>query len=315
MRRAVALACFIALSLAACGDDGGGGGGGRQDELIVQVASYDVATGGPQRLIVGLLMPDQRFVSYGRVDVEFFYLGTKAGKGTAQPGPTTTAEFLSIPGEGHAEETDGPIAAPASRGRGVYSAEVSFDRAGFWSAQVTADVENEGELTGNSVFEVLEENAVPAPGDPAPRTDNLTIDSQDAPLHAVDSRAANGGKIPDEELHQMTIKESIARGEPALVVFATPVYCVSRFCGPITDMIQDLAHRYRDRANFIHVEIWRNFEQQAVNKGAADWLLVNNDLSEPWVYLIDADGKITTRWDNVATAEEIEPYLEELPPP
>mgnify|MGYP006172075233 CR=1 FL=1 len=111
----------------------------------------------------------------------------------------------------------------------------------------------------------------------------------------------------------MTIAESIRRGEPALVVFATPVYCVSRFCGPITDMVEDLAERYGDRANFIHVEIWRNYENQVINKGAADWLYHGSDLTEPWVFLIGADGRIEARWDNVATPEEIEPYLDELP--
>ena len=317
MRRVAAFVLALLL-LAACADTGSdrpsGGTGGTEGELIVQVASYDVSLGGDQRIILGLLLPDQRLVSFGEVDVEFFYLGTKAGKGKAQPGPTGTARFLSIPGEHHDESgSDRPTAGPASRGRGVYAIETKFDRAGFWSAQVTADVSNEGKLTGNSVFEVVEESAIPAVGQPALKTDNLTIDSKDAPLGAIDSRAVSTGKVPDEELHQLTIAESIGRGEPAVVVFATPVYCVSRFCGPITDMIQDLARRYDKQANFIHVEIWRNFEKQVVNKGAADWLFHGGDLTEPWVFFIDSKGIVRARWDNVATEEEIEPYLKKLP--
>jgi len=311
----IALAAVIATMLVACGGnepEPQGGPSGPSGELIVQVASYDIAVGDEGRVILGLLTPAQLFVSYGTVDVEFFYLGTEEGSGKAQPGPTTTGTFLVIPGDTEPEGAAGPIAAPASRGRGVYATEVAFDRAGFWSAQVTADVEDEGRLTGNAVFEVLKEHAIPAPGDPALKTDTLTIDSKDAPEAAVDSRAAQGD-IPDPELHQMTIAETIQRGEPSLVVFATPVYCVSRFCGPITDMVADLAKKYDDRANFIHVEIWRNFEGQVVNKGAADWLLRGQDLSEPWVFLIGANGRIIARWDNVATPEEIEPLLKKLP--
>jgi hypothetical protein len=162
------------------------------------------------------------------------------------------------------------------------------------------------------VFEVHEKPVYPAVGEPAPRTENLTLSSKDAPQAAIDSRAVQGD-IPDPELHELTIAESIDRHEPTLVVFATPVYCVSRFCGPVTDMVADLAKKYSDRANFIHIEIWRNFEKQVVNKGAADWIYRGNDLTEPWVYLIDAAGQIAARWDNVATAEEIESQLKKLP--
>ena len=315
-RSVLSLLAVAALCLGACGDgsqepSGDDSGGG---ELIVQVASYEVLANQEQRVILGLLMPDQRFVSGGSVDVEFFYLGTESGRGKAQPGPQTQADFLAIPGTAeHHVDADEPIAAPASQGRGVYATRMKLDRVGFWSTQVTAGVTNEGSLTGNSVFEVVDDGDVPAVGEPAPKTDNLMAASKDAPLAAVDSRAANGGKLPDGSLHRITIAESIRGGEPALVVFATPVYCVSRFCGPITDMIEDLGSRYDDRANFIHVEIWRNYENQVINKGAADWLYHGSDLTEPWVFLIGADGRIEARWDNVATPAEIEPYLKKLP--
>jgi hypothetical protein len=88
---------------------------------------------------------------------------------------------------------------------------------------------------------------------------------------------------------------------------------VSRFCGPVTDMVAELAAEYGDRADFIHVEIWADFQEGAVNEAAADWLLREGDLEEPWVFLIGADGRVVARWDNVATRSEIEPYLEDLP--
>ena len=97
------------------------------------------------------------------------------------------------------------------------------------------------------------------------------------------------------------------------MVFATPVYCTSRFCGPVTDMVQELARAYADRASFVHVEIWQDFEKQVLTKAAAEWLLRNNDLNEPWVFVIGADGRITARFDNVVTRDEVEPLLRALP--
>lgn len=317
MRLRSLLAALLALVLiGACASepDGGAGPGASPDassELIVQAANYELVAGEDSRFIAGALTPDQLFVSYGTVQIDFFYLGTRRGEGTGEEGPSATGTFLPIEGSAEGPSGNTPVAVPGSRGRGVYAAEVTFDRPGFWEAEVTAELED-GARTGRAAFEVYEEHRYPAVGEKAPRTENLTLTS-DAPREAIDSRARGGEKIPDPELHRMTITESIRRKEPVVVVFATPVYCVSRFCGPITDMVSELQADYADRANFIHVEVWRDFEDTVVNKGAAEWIYRNENLTEPWVYLIGADGIIAARWDNVATRGEIEPLLKELP--
>lgn len=112
-------------------------------------------------------------------------------------------------------------------------------------------------------------------------TDNLTNRPTAAPREAVDSRWRDDEQLPDPVLHTTTIADAVRAGRPAVVVFSTPVYCVSRFCGPVTDMVEELARDYADRAEFIHIKIWRNYENKVVNKAAADWLLRNNDLREP----------------------------------
>jgi hypothetical protein len=87
---------------------------------------------------------------------------------------------------------------------------------------------------------------------------------------------------------------------------------VSRFCGPITDLVAELAPRY-PKAAFVHVEVWQDFEKRQVNQAAADWLLRQGDLHEPWVFVIGPDGKIVARFDNVAAKAEVEAALERLP--
>jgi hypothetical protein len=196
----------------------------------------------------------------------------------------------------------------------VYSANpVAFEIDGTWQVEVEADLGGGDVRTATAAFQVLAEPLVPAPGQEAPRTENLTIGSKGAPAVAIDSRAETSGGIPDPELHETTIAAAIEARRPVLAVFATPVYCVSRFCGPITDMVVGLGNEYGDRAAFVHVEIWRDFQNQVVNKAAAEWVLRDDDLTEPWIFLIGADGRIVARWDNVATAQEIEPLLKELP--
>jgi len=304
----------LGLAATACGsgesDDGGAGPtpGPTSADLVAQVASYDVSAGTADRFIVGLLTPDNRFVSGGSATFRFSFIGG----GEPEPGPEATAEFLAIPGED--PEHEDAHAGPPAEGRGVYAAyDVPFDRAGLWQVEVTAEVDDET-LVGTAAFPVAQESAVPAVGDRAPRTQNLTADDVgEAPAGAVDSRAEDDGRIPDPELHDVTIAEAIRRGRPVVAVFATPVYCVSQFCGPIVDMIADLESEYADRAEFVHVEVWRDFQNQVVNRGAADWLLRDGDLLEPWVFFVDGEGVIRGRWDNVATRGEIEPHLQDLP--
>lgn len=285
------------------------------DELIAKVASYDIAV-GKQRFLAGLITQDQRQVGWGSVVMKFAYLGTQSQQLTGEVVAEATAGYLPIPaelGKPAPEPKEGPTLVPGAEGRGVYAAEVNFDKPGFWGVVVEAAVDGGKPQQGRAAFEVLDKHRYPSVGEDAPRTENLTAASADAPRAAIDSRAGlNDGAMPDEPLHQMTVAAAIASGKPTLLVVSTPVYCISRFCGPVTDAVQELSQEYADGANFIHVEVWRDFQNKEVNRGAADWVLRDENILEPWVWLIGADGKIAARWDNVATRQEMEPALKAL---
>jgi hypothetical protein len=285
-----------------------------QRRLLVFPASFDLAAGRPSRFLAGVGTERNLFVGGGTVRMRFFFLGEERAEGRPELRGEATASFLPIPGEEEEPVPSTPEAVPGDSARGVYRVEeMTFDRPGLWEVEVGATLGDGGPSTGRGAFQVLPEALIPVPGQPAPRTENLTVDSTGVPEPAIDSRAATEGRIPDPELHGTTIADAIRAGRPVLAVFATPVYCVSRFCGPITDMVADLAAEYSDRAEFVHVEIWKDFQGQVVNRAAADWLLRDGDLQEPWVFLIGSDGRIVARWDNVATRQEIEPYLQDLP--
>jgi hypothetical protein len=301
--------------LAACGGSGTSSSSSTapaKDNLVAQVASFDLAVGPPSRILVGVLTGDQRFLTFGTVQFRFAYLGTKQDNQPGSFGQPVTARFLAIPGSQVASPAPAaPTLSSGSEARGVYAAQAGFDKSGFYQVEVAAQVDGK-ERRATAAFAVNDKHTVPAPGEPALPTDNLTLASADAPKAAIDSRATTGD-IPDTLLHQTTIAAALAARRPAVVVFSTPVYCQSRFCGPVTDMVADVARANADRASFVHIEIWRDFQNQTINKAAADWLLRNGDLNEPWVYVIGADGNIVARFDNVATAEELEPLVKQLP--
>lgn len=313
---AVVGVCLL-VSGCASSDPGGSRGSstdGTGAQIAAEVASYDLAAGpGKQRFIVGLFTRSNHFIDYGKVGLDFSYIGTKNGPSGAK-GPSISAEgdFIGVADTTLDHPPSQPEALPPSQGRGVYGAAVRFDKPGYWRVHVSVDVKGMGTEGADAAFQVLSHHQVPMAGQEAPRTDTLTMASH-APKPAIDSRAQGNKPVPDPQLHRTSIAESIKRREPALVVFATPVYCISEFCGPTTDMVDRLSKRFSDKANFIHVEIWRNYQHHVINKGAADWLYHGGDLHEPWVFLIGANGRIVARWDNVVNASEVVPYLKALP--
>ncbi len=289
------------------------------DEVVAQVASYELVAGSNQRFIVGLFSNEDGMVSFGTADLAFRYLGTEeAPLDEPRPGPTATAEFLPIPGSPVADEPSPRFTSP-SEARGVYGIpEITFDDAGFW--EVAVDLEIDGRRrSATAAFEVGDTAHVPVVGDLAPRTENLLPGDPDAPPDAVDSRADDSGAVPDAPLHEETIAAAIDAGRPVMVVVSTPVYCVSRFCGPITDTVHELAESHGIAMDFVHLEVWRDFENNTINKAAAEWIWPDQtgDPAEPWVFLVDATGTIVQRWDNVATeaelADAIDDVLEEQP--
>jgi len=295
------------------------------EDFTVETAGYDLALGPPARFIAGVLLSDrnsgvQKLVGFGTAQMRFRFLApATAGQSPAPTpapgpaGPPQTASFVTIAG------TTPPVPLPktprvvsASQGRGVYAVTTAFDKPGSWQVEVSLRLGSQLKR-GTSTFAVADRHHVPAPGMPALTTENLTLASTSAPRAAIDSRAS-GGDIPDSELHGTTIAAAVAAHRPAVVVFSTPTYCQSQFCGPITDMVQQLSHDYGDRASFIHVEIWQDFQNKRLNAAAADWLTRDGaDGNEPWVFVIGADGHIVARFDNVVTRGDVEGLLRPLP--
>lgn len=312
--RIAAASAGIALVATACsGGTARSSGQPSPDGLAAVVASFDLAVGPPARFLVGLYSNDQRGVAYGDVQVRFAYLGTRQSSTAGGYGPPTRARFLPAPGSVlPAPEPTAPQYVTGSDVKGVYRTQAGFPKAGFYRVEVTAAVGGKAR-TATSAFTVQERHAVPAPGDAALPTENLTMSSTDAPMIAIDSQAGVAGEIPDPALHEATIAGALAAHRPAVVVFATPAFCQSRFCGPVTDMVAGLVPTYADRATFIHVEIWRDFQSQTLNPAAAEWLFREGDLNEPWVFVIGADGRITARFDNVVSAGELKAVLDPLP--
>jgi len=320
--RVAAPIALTALLLAACGGGGDGGDGGAQGPdgvtLAIAPASFDLAVGTDRRLLLAVFTDRRERVAGGTVEVRLAHLGDEPG-GAAALGPALTATFLPIPGLDIPAPDLGPAIVGTDVLTGVYRLDVDLDAPGFWGVSVLADIVGVGRLEGRAVFRVLETTGVIDVGASAPPTPNIVradVDAGRAAPSTLDSRL----RTPEERdraaiLHATRVDDAIAAGRPVLIAIATPVYCVSLVCGPLTDYLVGVAERFADRADFVHIEVWEDHEQQRLNPAAAIWIQpTNGDFGrEPWVFLVDGSGTVIARWDNVVDPVELEAALSALP--
>lgn len=255
--------------------------GRSEPEIRAFLTTWDLAV-GPNRLAFALETPDGAGLPDARVRVGFYALagGPPVFKGAAE----ARYEALAVGREV----------------RGVYVVpEVVFDGPGPWGAAVEAVGPDGRPARTNLGFAVLERHLAPAVGAPAPAVASPTADSPEG-LGAICTHE------PPCDLHRVSVAGALAAHRPFVVVFATPAFCRSRICGPVLDLVLGLEPRYRDRVEFIHIE---PYELELARQGrlqlgpaARAWGLP----SEPWVFVVGADGRIAARLEGIFSAEELE---------
>ena len=320
--RVVTMLAGGTLLLAACGTDGSGTAdpaGTSAVTLSIFSANFDLAVGEDRRLLLAVFTDRRERVAGGTVEVRLAYLGEESG-GVAELGAARTADFLPIPGLDVPEPEAGPAIVSSDALTGVYRVRVDLDRAGFWGVSVTADLADVGRVEGRTTFRVLEAPEVIDVGDPAPPTPNVVradVDAGRAEPQSLDSRLRTVDE-PDRaaSLHTVRIDDALAAGRPVVIGITTPVYCVSLVCGPLTEYLVDVARRFGDRADFVHIEVYQlESDKRTLSPAAAAWIETAPGMggNEPWVFLVGGDGTVLARWDNVVDPEELEAALSALP--
>ena len=197
--------------------------------------------------------------------------------------------------------------------RGSYVTELSFDRVGTWRLEIDGVEEGESRKAIMEV-EVTDGFSVVDIGEKAPASVNRTV-GDGAPLEELSS-----AHEPDADLYATSIAEALGQGRPTMVVFATPSFCTSATCGPQVETVSQVRRKYEGRASFIHVEVYENPHEVQGDLSRArtspimdEWGLtsVPEWTNESWVFVVDANGVVTARFEAYSTASELEEALEE----
>jgi hypothetical protein len=238
--------------------------------------------------------------------------------------PEVSIQFFKIHDDGTATKTGDaqPIYRSENLPAGVYVVRTDFSEPGKWGALMLIKRDGFEAYQVKAEFDVLERGSVPMVGDAAPLSKNLTAkDVQD--VGEICSAA------PRDNMHDLTIAEAVQSGKPTIVLFAAPGFCPSFTCGPDLEMVQKLQSKYGDKANFVHIEspneiqnhahegpVDPDHDQEPGHQGvskpqvetAREWGLK----TEPWLFLVDKDGKVANRFEGGLTLDEVEPAFLEV---
>lgn len=198
---------------------------------------------------------------------------------------------------------------------GVYVAMVDFSRAGDWGLEVLGSPSGGQERRSRRTFSVTETTTTPSLGAPAPASDTPTA-SDGAGLALISSDA-----LPDPDFYRLSVREALAARMPLVIVFATPAFCTSATCGPALELAKAVARDYRGRVNFVHVE---PYELESVDgrlrlrtdtsgspvlvPAVEEWGIP----SEPYVFVVDATGKVAAKFEGPADTTELSAALDAL---
>lgn len=118
---------------------------------------------------------------------------------------------------------------------------------------------------------------------------------------------------PECPLHDDTVADVVGTGPMALLV-ATPAFCQTVICGPVLDLLLEIAPDYPD-VSFVHAEVFTNPAENQVPPVIDDFAPVIGDLGlpyEPAFYVVAADGVVRHRLDYIFDASDMRASLDDV---
>jgi hypothetical protein len=191
----------------------------------------------------------------------------------------------------------------------LYVADVPFKKPGTYEVLGMARLDDRLVAATSAMPQLIvntpKQDAVPSVGDTPPAIHTPTVTDVAGDLDSIDTREP---PVPDQ--HEVDFADVLGK-KPIVLTFATPQLCQSRVCGPVVDIALQVQDEFGDKAEFIHMEIFRDNE---VAKGYRPQVGAFRLPSEPWVFTIDGQGKVAARMEGAFSAAELKKAVERALP-
>jgi hypothetical protein len=238
-----------------------------------------------------------------------FALTTNAGRFVYAP----TAIYVAA---SPSSEAKGPFLAPAdpmgvapryrskqNAGPGgiqaIYATSLPVPRAGTYSV-LSLTKTSKGLIGAPGEIAVAATSPIPDVGQrpPAIATDTAATVHGDAALLTT--------RLPPEHMASVSFRQVLGR-KPIALLFSTPQLCVSRVCGPVTDVTVALQRQFGNRVTFIHEEVYVDNQP---SKGLRPQLKAFHLRTEPWLFAINRNGVIVARLEGAFGTTELRQALD-----
>ncbi len=181
----------------------------------------------------------------------------------------------------------------------IYSAQIPLPHAGTYT--VLALTKTPKGLVG-SPGEVAVARSSPIPNvgqrPPAVATDTLASVHGDTALLTT--------RLPAENMHSVSLNQVLGK-RPVALLFSTPQLCISKVCGPVTDIAVSLQKQFAGKIDFIHQEV---YVANQPTKGLRPQLKAFHLQTEPWLFAINRQGVITSRLEGAFGIDEVRQALQ-----
>ncbi len=233
-----------------------------------------------------------------------FAVNAGSGQFIYAPSAIYIARTPSVPARGpFLAPADSLIVAPQYRSKqnvgpgdikAVYAAALPIPRAGTYTV-LSITRTPDGLIGAPGKIAVAASSPIPDVGQRLP---DIATDSA-ATVHG--DTALLTTRIPPEPMHSVSLRQVLGR-RPIALLFSTPQLCMSRVCGPVTDVAVSLQRKFGSRITFIHQEVYVDNQP---SKGLRPQLKAFHLQTEPWLFTINRHGVITARLEGAFGSTEL----------
>jgi hypothetical protein len=224
----------------------------------------------------------------------------RAGGGKAKGPYLARYESLQVGPQFQSRQT----ATDPNAAKSIYSTEIPFDKPGRW--EVLGIARQGGKLVAATLSQAgivvkdQSKDPIPAVGRMPPRIHTPTVTSVGGNVASIDTR------LPPSSMHDVDFADVLGK-KPVMLLFATPQLCQSRVCGPVVDVAEQVkAKSESSDFAFIHMEVFRD---NRLDRGIRPQLAAFHLASEPWLFVFDRSGRVSTRIEGAFSERELDDAL------
>jgi hypothetical protein len=262
--------------------------------LVKSSAMFGAATGtftpGERRLAFALNAGSGAFI-YAPTAI---YIATSPHAPARGPF-VAPADPMSVQPQFRSKENAGPGGIQA-----IYAAKLPIPHAGQFTVLAMTRTP-QGLVGAPGEIAVAPSSPIPDVGQRPPAINTDTAASLHGKTALLTTRSP-----PETDMQSVSFSRVLGR-RPVALLFSTPQFCISRVCGPVTDVAVQLQHQFGSRVTFIHQEVYVNNQPKL---GLRPQLKAFHLRTEPWLFIVNRNGVITDRLEGAFGRNEVAAALQ-----